>query len=207
MKDLTGKRFGRLVVKSRAGSDSNKNATWLCECDCGSVVVKTGLNLRCGDTKSCGCLQKEIARNLMSTHKESKSRLYRVWYGIKNRCTNPKAVNYKYYGGRGINVCSEWLSSYEAFRDWAYENGYDKNADVNACTLDRIDVNKGYSPDNCRWANHTEQCRNQRSNRVYSYNGESHCLSEWAQIKGIKYSTLKARINTYGWDFERAINT
>lgn len=194
MYDLTGQRFGRLLVLERDGSDKQKNATWKCLCDCGNQVVKTGIYLRNGDTRSCGCLQKETVSNLMSTHKKSKTRLYRVWAGIKTRCCNSNSDNYKYYGGNGITICDEWKNSFEAFSKWAIKNGYDENAPAQECTIDRIDSSKGYSPENCRWANHKEQCNNQTSNKMLTYNGDVHTMSEWADILGIKYTTLRARI-------------
>lgn len=194
MYDLTGQRFGRLLVLERCGSDKQKNATWKCLCDCGNQTVKSGVYLRNGDTKSCGCLHKETVTALMSTHKKSKTRLYRVWSGMKTRCYNPNSSNYKYYGGKGIKMCDLWANDFDAFSEWAIKNGYDENAPVQNCTIDRIDPLKGYSPENCRWVNQKRQCNNQTSNKILVCDGVEHTMSEWADILGIKYTTLRARI-------------
>lgn len=205
MHDLKGKQFGRLTVIERSGSDANKNATWLCRCDCGNCKVISSASLVHGDTKSCGCLHRERVSNSMRTHGKSKTRLYRVWAGMKNRCYNPEASNYQYYGALGINVCDEWKDDFVAFESWALLNGYDATASAQECTLDRIDNTKGYSPENCRWANHSDQCNNQSTNRVFTYNGQTHTMSEWAKLVGIKYTTLRSRVRN-GMAFEDAIS-
>lgn len=204
MYDLTGMKFDRLKVIERAGSDKSKNATWLCQCDCGNKVVVVGSNLRCGDTRSCGCLHRENVSVMMSKHKQSKTRLYRVWAGIKTRCYNKKSSNYQYYGAKGITMCETWKDSFEAFRDWAVSNGYDSNATAQECTIDRKDNTKGYSPENCEWANHRTQCNNQSSNKTFTYDGKTLTMAEWAREVGIKYTTLRARIRR-GIPFEKAI--
>ena len=141
---------------------------------------------------------------MMSTHKQSKTRLYRVWAGIKNRCYNEKSLNYQYYGAKGITMCDEWKNSFEAFRDWAVTNGYDSNAAAQECTIDREDNTKGYFPGNCKWTNHRTQCNNQSSNKMFTYDGQTLTMAEWARVAGIKYSTLRARIRR-GVPFEEAI--
>lgn len=169
--DLTGQRFGRLVVLERAEDDKNKNPRWRCRCDCGNETVVLGHHLRTGNTRSCGCFFHEKQSKLMKqlcvergikppgcvTHNSSKTRLYNIWCGMKKRCYNSASSVYEYYGGRGITVCDEWLHSFEAFRDWALTHGYAENL-----TIDRIDNDKGYSPDNCRWLTLADQQRNRR---------------------------------------------
>lgn len=201
MYDLTGKRFGRLSVVRYDG-----NRRWRCLCDCGNEVKVLTECLTAGDTRSCGCLRRELASKSMTTHGKSKTRLYRVWAGIKNRCYNPKTTNYKYYGGKGISMCEDWKNNFASFMEWAVKNGYDESAKSQECTLDRIDNSKGYSPDNCKWANHIEQCNNQSSNRIFTYNEKTMTMSEWAREVGMKYTTLRARIRK-GWSFENAIET
>lgn len=155
--DLTGQRFGRLTIIERAGGLSGKSAKWLCRCDCGNEKVTTRQKLIRGDVQSCGCLQREYMQNGNVIHGGYKTRLYSIWHHMKYRCNNPNAPKYPLYGGRGITVCDEWINSFPAFRDWALDNGYDDNL-----TLDRIDNNKGYNPNNCRWATSSDQNRNRR---------------------------------------------
>lgn len=204
MYDLTGQRFGRLEAIQHVGSNKNHQAVWLCRCDCGNQAEVVSQYLRNGDTKSCGCLQREGTGQRMTTHGHSKTRLHRVWVGIKNRCYNPKTDNYKYYGAKGITMCDEWKNSFESFMEWSMQNGYDPNAKAQECTIDRIDNNKGYYPENCRWVDHTYQCNNQSSNKVFTYNGETKTMAEWARTVGMKYTTLRARIRR-GMPFEEAI--
>lgn len=141
--DLTGKRFGRLVVVERAPNIGRYTA-WRCVCDCGNEIVTKGNSLQQGKTQSCGCIWRENHAKIHKTHGKSKTRLYRVWSDMKRRCRNKKRDDYRLYGGRGIRVCDEWSESYEAFEKWALENGYDESAPYGVCTLDRIDVNGNY---------------------------------------------------------------
>lgn len=131
-------------------------------------------------------------------HGDYKSRLYRTWCNMKGRCYRKSAKGYENYGGRGIKVCEEWKNSYISFRNWALKNGYDKNAKVRECTLDRIDVDGDYTPKNCRWINNTEQQNNKRNSHLIYYNGERKSLSEWARIKKINYKTLEKRVKKWG---------
>lgn len=205
MIDLTGQRFGKLTVLNMVGKDKSGNITWKCRCDCDNEVIVSSIYLRNGDTKSCGCFRKESARKQLLTHGESKTRLYKVWAGIKSRCYNPNCDNYKYYGEKGITMCEEWRDSFEVFKKWSEENGYIEDARSQECTIDRKDNAKPYSPENCRWTDHTTQCNNQTSNKIFKYNNEEHTMAEWARLLGIKYTTLRARLRR-GASFEEAIN-
>ena len=176
---------------SRAENKKTK-ICWLCQCDCGKQTIVQANHLSEGSTTSCGhCAD---ARE---------SRLYKsVWNKLFQRCYNPNNKDYKNYGGRGIRVCDEW-HDYLAFRTWALENGYDENASYGQCTLDRIDVNGDYCPQNCRFVDLTTQCRNKQYNHFVTYNGQTRTIAEWAEITNISANALYNRFNR-GWTPERA---
>ena len=199
--DLAGQRFGRLTVVSRAENTLEGRARWLCKCICGNQTVATGKGLRNGCTKSCGCLIKDV--NLSrATHGDSKrqkmKRLYRIWCAVKSRVSNKNQPQYKDYGGRGITICEDWASDYITFRDWSLKNGYN-----DTLTIDRIDNEKGYYPDNCRWVSMRTQQRNKSRNRDITFNNETKTLSEWAEALGMNYFTLHKRMQ-HGWSIEKA---
>ena len=167
MIDMTGRRFGRLEVIRREGSNKKGEAVWLCRCDCGGEKIVRGTKLRRGETKSCGCFEQETRvrnghKRMQPTHNMSQSRLYEVWHGMKARCYRKTHPHYKDYGGRGIIVCNEWKDDFQAFADWALSHGYDEDAPKGACTLDRINPNGDYEPSNCRFADMAVQQNNRR---------------------------------------------
>ena len=203
--DLTGERFGRLVVIERAENRRGKTR-WLCKCDCGKIKVIEGDTLKRGTTKSCGCLLSESTRNRMKKYDRPTHRLCVIICAVISRCYDNNNPAYQYYGGRGIQVCEEWMNNKSAFYEWAYENGYDENAPTGKCTLDRIDVNGNYEPSNCRFVSMREQTRNTRRNIVLTYNGETKVLEDWAMAAGIHPATLSARLKR-GWSVEDAITT
>lgn len=157
--DLTGDRFGRLVAVRVLGK-KNGAYVWECLCDCGNTTFVCGSKLTNGHTKSCGCIRKEGVRKPAYSHGLCNTRLYRIWSNIKSRCLNPKSDNYKFYGGKGITICEEWLHSFQAFYDWAMENGY-----KDGLTIDRKNSDDGYSPRNCQWITQSENATRANNKR------------------------------------------
>ena len=201
--DITGRRFGKLVVLERAGRNKHKKTLWKCLCDCGEFTVTTGEALRSRTTKSCGCLHEAHLARMSSIGKQNKrhgdsfSRLYNIWAGMKTRCFNSDDDAFHRYGGRGITVCDEWRYSFESFRDWALQNGYD-----DALSIDRINNDGSYCPENCRWVDQQTQAKNRSCSLIFQ--GEH--LSVWAERKNMKPHTLARRLET-GWSWEKALNT
>lgn len=200
IQDLVGKRFGRLVVEARWGTDRFGKAMWLCRCDCGKGTTPSGNKLQRGDTRSCGCLHDELARQRFTKHGGRHTTMYNIWCNIKHRCGNPKDPNYKHYGGRGITICDRWKTDFAAFRSDVGE----RPANL---TLERKDNNGPYNAENCIWATMKVQSRNTRRTKRYLYNGESLTLGEWSERTGVPASALYFRINQSGWSVEDALTT
>ena len=194
-KDLTGMRFGRLTViermPDRVSNSGYHEAMWRCKCDCGNEIVTKSKSLTRNVSRSCGCLIKDIM-SARAKHHGFGTRLYNIWNSMRQRCNNPNNHAYHNYGGRGIEICKEW-DDYNVFREWAISNGYDEDAPRGQCTLDRIDVNGDYSPENCRWATMLEQGNNKRGTICIEYNGVSRTITEWSEITGLDRTTIHKR--------------
>ena len=191
--DLTGQRFGRLVVLCQVPTEKGEVLKWECVCDCGKTVVVKGASLRYGLTQSCGCLRAENEAPKEDAY--HRQRLYGVWAGMMQRCFYKNHASYSRYGGRGITVCEEW-KDYANFRKWAYANGYDENHGVKECTLDRIDNDGNYCPENCRWVDRKTQNTNRSVNHIIEYQGKTLTVSEVAELVGVKPHTLLKRLKS-----------
>ena len=201
VKDLMGKKFGRLEVISFDGI-KHRYAYWKCKCDCGNITSVRSSHLIEGTTTSCGCYNKEMSsirtKELFTKHSLSNSRLYRVYKSIKSRCYCENSPEYKNYGGRGITICEEWRNDFKAFYDWAMANGYNENAKTMDCTIDRIDNNGNYEPSNCRFVDMKTQALNKRNNRRILYKGKSYTATEIALLKNCSLGAILWRLNN-GW--------
>ena len=186
--NLVGKRFGRLEVLKRVENTKRKLTYWLCKCDCGNTKVIRGTHLVAGKIKSCGCISIEKVKKRQTTHNLSKTRLYHIYLGIKARCYNPKNECYRIYGGRGITMCDDWKNDFLSFYNWAINNGHREDL-----SIDRIDVNGNYEPNNCRWATPKEQSNNTRRCIYVTYNNETHTITEWARFFGIDEEVIRTR--------------
>lgn len=193
--DLVGERYGRLVVTG-AGEPRPKKTAWACMCDCGSQLDVITDSLRSGTTKSCGCLNRELKAERLTTHGMKKHPLYTTWLSMRTRCNNPKSISYQWYGALGIKVCERW-NDFSSFVE-------DMGDRPDGCTIDRIDTLGDYLPGNCRWATQQEQDRNKSSNRMITINGETKCLVDWAQLSGIPGQMILRRLDA-GWEPEDAV--
>lgn len=193
-KYYVGAKFDRLTLIKEV-----KKGKWLCRCDCGKEKVIASNHIGYNHTKSCGCLNREI----ITKHGQSKNRIYNTYQAMKDRCMNEKSQFYKNYGGRGIRICDEWLgeNGFKNFYEWAMQNGY-----TNKLTIDRIDVNGNYEPNNCRWTTMKVQNNNLRSNRRITIDGVTHTISEWSEIVGINRGTISSRLRK-GMTEEDAVMT
>lgn len=199
-----GTRYGRLVTKSQPYTSNS--VTWVeCRCDCGSIKEYRVPNLRKGNTLSCGCLQKELQSKRKTTHGERQGSKwtaeYMIWRNMKSRCEERENTSWANYGGRGITLCPEWSESFQSFLDDMGRRPNSKD------TLERIDNEKGYSPNNCCWASRLTQANNKRTNVFIEYQGLRKTIAEWSRYIGIDYFTLQNRITKRKWDIERALTT
>jgi hypothetical protein len=187
IKNEVGKKYGRLTVIRWAHTTNADGLWWACLCECGREKVVRGHSLRSGATKSCGCLQREFVASLNRTHGLSETRTCKIWKNMLDRCLNAAHKSYKDYGGRGIYVCERWVSSIENFMN-------DMGPAPDGLSIDRIDNDGPYCPENCRWVTREIQSRNMRTNRVISFAGQTKILKDWADELGIYPTSLASRL-------------
>ena len=201
--DLTGKRFGRLVVLKRVADNKHGKSMWVCKCNCGVEKIMSGNNLKTGHTKSCGCLsiEKTTERSTKHGHRHrgKTSKIYVAWNNMIARCTNVNDPAYHNYGGRGITICKRWMKFINFLADMG-------EPPTNKHSIDRIDNDKGYCKSNCEWVTRKEQQRNTRKNRLETYDGKTQCLAAWAEESGINPFTFYNRI-WRGWSLDKALTT
>lgn len=195
-----GDKFGRWTI---IDFDDNKKKV-ICKCDCGKIKSVWKNNLTTGKTLSCGCLISETTAKRNYKHGGTKTRLYNVWSNMKGRCYDPHDTRYQNYGARGITVCDEWMN-FANFREWAMMTGYKNDAKYGECTLERINVNGNYYPDNCRWATIKEQNFNRSSNKILEYKGKKQTLTEWEHEIGCNSYVIGNRLRK-GWTVEEALS-
>jgi hypothetical protein len=193
LSDLTGNKYARLTVIEYRGASS-----WLCKCDCGNELIVRNGDLSTGNTKSCGCLGRDVLTKRNTTHGLSHTKEYSVWAGMINRCYNEREKSYPNYGGRGVAVCDRWRNSFENF----YADMGPRPSDNHS--IERDDYNGDYKPSNCRWATIVEQANNKRSNLMLTVGGKTKTAAEFSKEIGIDGKTLRARIYR-GWSHDDAI--
>lgn len=201
--DLTGKRFERLLVMGRAADyispKGEVQIRWKCKCDCGAEVIVRRCHLTAGLIKSCGCFARDYNSVTKRTHGMSNSRVFAIWKGITKRCCNLKSTRYRYYGAKGVTVCDRWRISFVNFFE---DMGYPP---TNKHSIDRIDPKGNYCKANCRWATQSQQMRNQNRNVLLTVDGETKCVTEWANLKGFKRPQVIFSRLRNGWSAEEAV--
>jgi hypothetical protein len=208
--NMVGRRFGRLTVIRGAGRDKLGQAIWHCQCDCGNKCIRNGGQIRrfekLGKRQSCGCWRDELAANRrraaathgLTTENYPYPKLYDVWRQMIYRCENQRCKDYPAYGGRGIAICAEWRNPHEFVR-WCIASGYEEGL-----TIERSDVNGNYEPSNCTWVPNNLQASNVRKNRVFTHNGRTLCVAEWARFLGVHNQTIRGRLRR-GWTFAQIV--
>lgn len=200
--NIIGDRFGRLVVLSPTKNRNRGSVVWKCLCDCGNEVRVSSNNLITGSTQSCGCIRIELLKSgiIRRTHGMRHNSIYYIWCSMKERCLNPKNAGYHRYGGRGIKISSNWIKFEKFFKDMGetYKKGLQ---------IDRINNNKNYCKENCRWVTSRQNNNNRRDNIKLKYNNEEKTLSDWARKLGLKRGTVYHRIRISGWDIKKALTT
>ena len=201
-KDLTGMVFGRLTVVKCLGSNKNHKRIWLCSCSCGGTTIlpTNHLTRSVEPVRSCGCLGREARQKATTKHGQRYTRLYNTWLNMRGRCLTKTDPAYDNYGGRGIKICKDW-DDFNSFWEWSKESGY-----TDDLTIDRIDVNGNYCPENCRWVNRKIQNNNKRNNDFLIYNGIIKTRQEWAEMYDIDVDHLRYLLKRFNRDIEFIID-
>ena len=208
-KNRTGLIYGRLTAIKYLYTDKRRKAVWLCKCKCGNIVEVSSDKLTTGNTKSCGCLHSDLGKERIKQlvysntkyKKPYEKQIMIIFNQMKTRCYNKKCKAYKNYGGRGIKISDKWLKKPSNFYNWAINNGYKENL-----SIDRINVNGNYEPQNCRWITNLQQQNNKRNNKYIEFNGEKKTYSEWSRILNIPTATISDRVRR-GFTVEKILNT
>lgn len=208
--NLSGKTFGRLKVDKYVGKNKSGNLFYQCTCKCGKVLIVQYSSLVNGVTTSCGCAHADIMREIKTTHGLRHHPLYRVWLNMIDRCRNPHNKHYNMYGGRGIKLCYDWQPSnpmgFQNFYNWSIENGWKPLTGKEKLTIDRIDFDGDYCPENCRWVSYKVQGNNTSRNRYYRVGPYVFTEHIWSEIIGLSSNTLRKRRNK-GWSDVEVICT
>lgn len=191
--DITGRRFGRWTVIKDSGQRKLSRVLWECRCGCGTVKLLSSNHLLRGNSLSCGCIRNELTSARKYKHGMSKDRLYRIWAGMISRCHTPSQSSFKNYGGRGISVCDEWRYDFYPFYDWSMKNGYKEDL-----TIDRMDLNGNYCPENCRWIPFSEQCNNTRQSHFITIGEKTLTIKQWSVVVGMSDKVIRCRLRN-GW--------
>lgn len=197
--DLSSEKFGRLTAIRRVESPKKGQAAWLCKCQCGNEIVVIASRLRFGNTKSCGCYQKDVVSSMFKKHGAKGTPEYGIWSLMRDRCNNPRNKSYKYYGGRGIKVCVRWND----FRNFILDMGHRPDE---YHSLDRINSDSDYCSENCKWSTKKQQARNRSNTQKLTINGKTKPLAEWAEIYGLPYDVVNKRV-WRGWSPEKSLKT
>lgn len=192
-------KINGITILARAPNKKGRTM-YYCLCHCGNLFKTSQSHLYDGHTTSCGCIHKINASILFTTHGKTGTRLRGIWNNMKTRCYNKHYYQYKDWGGRGVEICNEWLNDFQTFYEWAINNGYKENL-----SIDRIDVNGNYEPNNCRWVDTKTQANNKRNNVKITYNGMTKTISEWADYLGVNRNAFSSRVKRK-WDIDRVFN-
>jgi hypothetical protein len=201
--DVTGQKFSRLLVIDWAYTNAHRQSMWNCKCDCGALAVVLGNDLIRGHTRSCGCYNDERLIEFNTKHGLAHTKIGMIKDSMRQRCYNPKCKAYKHYGGRGITICDEWLEDPKSFFNWSFANGYEEGL---ALSIDRIDNDGPYSPENCQWTSGEVQGNNRRNNVLLTHNGITLSISQWAKKLGVRVNQIYGR-KRRGWSDEKILTT